>query len=50
MGLQHELTFLQRAPAACKALAVLEKVDGPLEFVGPTAVHDLAVAVVDEHE
>ena len=50
MRLEHELAFLQGAPAASKAFPVLKEVDWPLELVGPACIHDFPVRVINKNQ
>ena len=50
MRLQHELALLQRAPSAREPFAVLEEINGPLEFVAPAGIDDLSMSVVDQNQ
>src|SRR5258708_3316755 len=50
MRLQDQLLCVQRAPSAGESLAVLEKINGALEFGGPSAADDLAPALVDKEQ
>src|SRR5258708_33730700 len=50
MRLQNQLLCVQRAPSAGESLAVLEKINGALEFGGPSAADDLAPGLVDKDQ
>jgi hypothetical protein len=49
MGLDDELSILQRAPATHVAFAVFEEINGALEFVGPPTRHNAPFGIVDYH-
>src|SRR5262245_10818555 len=50
MRLEHHLCPVDGTPAAGKSVAVLEKIDGALEFGGPAAADHLAPRLVDVHQ
>src|SRR5439155_24176847 len=48
--LQHELRTIEHTPAAGKSIAMLEEINGALEFRRPAGIDHLASAFIDEHQ
>src|SRR5580698_6533273 len=50
MGLEDRDALPQSAPSAHVAIAMLQKINGPIEFRSPSRVHNPPLGIVNDHE